>query len=206
MDEIDFGYTDEEMIEKYREKKPYKLEYLLEKYKYVVKYKAKNLFLPGADHEDLIQEGMIGLFKAIRDFDIKKEVKFSTFATLCITRQLQTAIESATRLKHGPLNDYVSVNGVNDLESVMHNLAYQERMGAKESTPEEMLIEKEAGEVFQELCAKELSKFEINVLTLYLKGLTTKEIANILGKNEKSTDNALQRGKLKLKKILDKKD
>ena len=165
-------------------------EYLLEKYKPFVKSRSRALFLVGGDREDLIQEGMIGLFKAIRDFDPDKGAPFASIAKLSVERQLYTAIAAAGRLKNAPLPAYISLSEETD------RLMY--------GGIEEAVIEKES---FQQTCQKvknQLSPMENQVLDLYLKGRDYTEIAKLLGKPDKSIDNALQRIKAKFKKISDK--
>ncbi|MFI3238001.1 MAG: sigma-70 family RNA polymerase sigma factor [Lachnospiraceae bacterium] len=184
--------TDEKLFQDYIGNEREITDILMEKYKYLVRSLAKDLFLPGADHEDLIQEGMIGLFKAIRDFDKEKNVKFITFATVCITRQMYTAIESAQRNKHIPLNNYLPIEYLQE---------EQEPLDVK-SIPEMIVLEKEKTEYLSRLFETQLTELEQDVLKLYLTGRTTKEIATILDRSEKSTDNALQRLKAKLKRTI----
>ena len=162
-------------------------EYLLEKYKPFVKSKSRVLFLVGGDKEDLIQEGMIGLFKAIRDFNIENGAPFAAFAKLCVERQLYTAIEAAGRQKNAPLNGYISLS-----EESEHLLDYG---------IEDAVVEKEN---YQQIYAKvqtTLSSMEKEVLELFLEGKDYTEIAKLLGKRDKSIDNALQRIKGKIRKI-----
>ena len=180
-------FTDEQLIEQLRGGKLQVQEYLLEKYKPFVKSKSRALFLVGGDRDDLIQEGMIGLFKAIRDFDLNNGGTFAAFAKLCIERQMYTAIEAAGRQKNAPLNGYISLS-----EESEHLLEYG---------IEEAVIEKTS---YQQLYAKVrtlLSSMENEVLELFLEGKDYIEIAKILGKPDKSIDNALQRIKGKIRKI-----
>lgn len=177
------------------------LEYLLNKYKNFVLSKARYYFLAGADKEDLIQEGMIGLYKAVRDFQPDKQVSFRVFAELCITRQVITAVKSASRRKHQPLNGYVSLNRpVFDEESdrTMMDLVKSTR----ESNPEEILISREDVGALERNLLGNLSELEKKVLTLYLGGKSYQEIGEILDRPVKSIDNALQRIKTKLEKHL----
>ena len=177
------------------------MEYLLNKYKNFVLSKARYYFLAGADKEDLIQEGMIGLYKAVRDFQPDKQVSFRVFAELCITRQVITAVKSASRRKHQPLNAYVSLNRlVFDEESdrTMMDLVKSTR----ESNPEEILISREDVGALERNLLGNLSELEKKVLTLYLGGKSYQEIAEILDRPVKSIDNALQRIKTKLEKHL----
>lgn len=178
------------------------LEYLLNKYKNFVRAKARSYFLIGADREDLVQEGMIGLYKAIRDFKSEKQASFRAFAELCITRQIITAIKTATRQKHKPLNSYVSLNKpVYDEES--DRTLLDVIAGAKVLNPEEIMIDKEDLARIESKIGEMLSDLEWRVLSLYLKGKSYQEIAQILGRQVKSIDNALQRVKNKIEKYLE---
>lgn len=177
------------------------LEYMIKKYKNFVIAKSKSYFLIGAEREDIIQEGMIGLYKAIRDYQKDKTSSFRAFAELCITRQMITAIKGATRKKHMPLNSYVSLNKpVYDEESERTLLDIMK--GAVISSPEEVVISKEQMELIEKKMDEILSPFEQEVLTLYISGKSYHEIGGILDKHSKSIDNALQRVKKKLEKYL----
>ncbi|MCR5100803.1 MAG: sigma-70 family RNA polymerase sigma factor [Butyrivibrio sp.] len=175
---------------------------ILERYKDLVRKKAASMYIPGADRDDLIQEGMIGLFKAIRDFDASKEASFRTFADLCISRQMYTAIESSARKKNMPLNNYVSIYSADsDGEGESEALeAKYENHNAE--NPEQRIIDQENAMDIQNAIDTYLSSFERDVMNLYIKGNEYSEIAKLLGKDEKSTDNALQRGKSKLRKYV----
>ncbi len=173
-------------------------EYLLNKYKHFVRAKARSYFIVGADKEDLIQEGMIGLYKAIRDYDMKKKVSFSSFAELCITRQIITAIKAATRQKHKPLNTYVSLNKPVYDEESDRTLIDIIISGANVLNPEDTIIDKEDISSMKDKMGKLLSKLEWKVLSFYLSGKSYQEIGDSLGKDIKSIDNALQRVKAKL--------
>ena len=178
---------------------------LLDKYKPLVKAKSRAYFLIGADSEDIIQEGMIGLYKAIRDYDKEKNASFRSFAELCINRQMITAIKAATRQKHQPLNSYVSLNKPvfeNDSEETYLDLLREGEL----LNPEALLIGQENKNFLENQMIKNLSSFESRVLTLYLQGRSYFEIANMLNKQEKSIDNALQRVKKKLEKFVLKKN
>ena len=178
---------------------------LLDKYKPLVKAKSRAYFLIGADSEDIIQEGMIGLYKAIRDYDKEKNASFRSFAELCINRQMITAIKAATRQKHQPLNSYVSLNKLvfeNDSEETYLDLLREGEL----LNPEALLIGQENKNFLENQMIKNLSSFESRVLTLYLQGRSYFEIANMLNKPEKSIDNALQRVKKKLEKFVLKKN
>ncbi|MEW8955794.1 RNA polymerase sporulation sigma factor SigH [Clostridium sp.] len=176
-------------------------EYLINKYENFVKSKAKSYFLIGADKEDIYQEGMIGLYKAIRDFKPDKLASFRAFAELCVTRQIITAIKTATRQKHIPLNTYVSLNKpIYEEESdrtLLDILA-----GIKVTDPEEMVISKEEMSNIEKEISQVLSGLEMEVLMSYLDGKSYQEIACDLDRHAKSIDNALQRVKRKLEKCL----
>lgn len=181
------------------------VDYLMEKYKYLVRQKARTLFLMGGDKDDLIQEGMIGLYKAIRDYKEDKESSFRNFADLCVSRQMYNAIKASNRKKNIPLNNYISfytpVHGDNreyEDKFSMVDLMIQNN----ELNPEEMLIDKENTSMIQYELGKRLSQFEQQVLQFYLEGLSYIQIAEELKKEPKSIDNALQRIKAKLNQIL----
>jgi RNA polymerase sporulation-specific sigma factor len=177
------------------------LEYLINKYKSFVRAKARTYFLIGADREDIIQEGMIGLFKAIRDYKGDKLSSFRAFAELCITRQIITAIKTATRQKHIPLNSYVSLNKpIFDEESdrTLMDIISEECI----SDPEELVINREEFKGIENKMGEILSSLEWEVLTLYLEGKSYQEIAEELDRHVKSIDNALQRVKRKLETYL----
>ena len=178
------------------------LEHIINKYKNFVKAKAKSYFLVGADKEDIIQEGMIGLYKAIRDFDGSKTNSFKCFAEICITRQIITAIKTATRQKHIPLNSYVSLNKpIYDEES---DRILMDIIAASIITdPEELIISKEELKNIESKMNEILSKLELQVLELYLNGKSYQYIADIIGRDVKSIDNALQRVKRKMEKYLE---
>jgi RNA polymerase sporulation-specific sigma factor len=194
--------TDEQIVQLCHEGDSMAEEYLLNKYKNFVRSKARSYFLIGADHEDIVQEGMIGLYKAIRDFKQEKLSSFRAFAELCITRQIITAIKTATRQKHIPLNSYVSLNKpLYDEESDRTLLDIL--MEGTTSNPEDMIINQEnLGNIHQKI-NEVLSGLEQEVLAAYLDGKSYQEIAEALGRHVKSIDNALQRVKRKLEKYLD---
>ena len=176
-------------------------EYIISKYENFVKAKAKSYFLIGADKEDIYQEGMIGLYKAIRDFNVEKSTSFKAFAELCVTRQIITAIKTATRQKHIPLNTYISLNKpVSEEESdrTLLDIISSIRI----TDPEELIISQEQTEFIEEEINKVLSDLEIQVLQSYLEGKSYQEIACDLDRHSKSIDNALQRVKRKLEKCL----
>jgi RNA polymerase sporulation-specific sigma factor len=192
---------DEEVIEEAKNGDTKALEYLINKYKSFVRAKARTYFLIGADREDIIQEGMIGLYKAIRDFREDKLSSFRAFAELCITRQIITAIKTATRQKHIPLNSYISLNKpIFDEESdrTLMDIISEESI----SDPEEMIINREEFNGIEVKMGEILSELEWEVLSLYLQGKSYQEIAEDLDRHVKSIDNALQRVKRKLEKYL----
>jgi RNA polymerase sporulation-specific sigma factor len=178
------------------------LDYLINKYRNFVRAKARSYFLIGADREDIIQEGMIGLYKAIRDFRTDKLSSFRAFAELCVTRQIITAIKTATRQKHIPLNSYVSLNKpIYDEDS--DRTLLDVLSGSKISDPEELVISREEFIDIEEKMGEILSDLEWKVLMAYLDGKSYQEIAVELDRHVKSIDNALQRVKRKLERYLD---
>ncbi len=177
------------------------LTFLLDKYKNFVRSKARSYFLIGADHEDIVQEGMIGLFKAIRDFKLSRLASFRAFAELCVKRQIITAIKTATRQKHFPLNSYVSLNKpLYDEESDRTLLDVIE---GSVTNPEDLFISQEELEHIQHELDTALSPLEQQVLEAFLNGKSYQEIADSLGRHVKSIDNALQRVKRKVSKMLE---
>jgi RNA polymerase sporulation-specific sigma factor len=194
--------ADEEIVTMAQEADGTALEYLLNKYKNFVRSKARSYFLIGADHEDIVQEGMIGLYKAIRDFKPDKLSSFRAFAELCITRQIITAIKTATRQKHIPLNSYVSLNKpLYDEES--DRTLLDVIIEGRATNPEELLISQEDLMSIRDKIDEVLSSLEQEVLAAYLDGESYQEIAENLGRHVKSIDNALQRVKRKLEKFLE---
>jgi RNA polymerase sporulation-specific sigma factor len=196
---------DEELVLYAHEGDEAALEHLINKYKNFVRAKARSYFLIGADREDIVQEGMIGLYKAIRDFRNDKLSSFRAFAELCITRQIITAIKTATRQKHIPLNSYVSLNKpIYDEESDRTLLDIL--TAAKITDPEELIISREELLSIESKIGEILSGLELEVLMSYLQGKSYQEIACDLDRHVKSIDNALQRVKRKLEKYLEVKD
>ncbi len=190
---------DEEIVQMANSDCPLALEYLINKYKNFVRSKARSYFLIGADRDDIIQEGMIGLFKAIRDYDKERLTSFKSFAEICITRQIITAIKSATRQKHIPLNSYVSLNKpIYEEESERTLIEFIS--GNKVDDPMELFIGREDMVMMEGKIGEILSKLEIDVLMLYIEGKTYQEIAMDLNREVKSVDNALQRVKRKLER------
>ncbi len=190
--------SDEELIDRLRAGEKDITDYIMEKYKPLVRKKTNAMYLIGGETEDLIQEGMIGLFKAVRDYDVQKNNSFFSFADLCITRQLYSALEASNRKKHSPLNNYVSFSTQEETDGM--NL--EELLSSQSSSPEQMMIEKEGKQEFFARLEENLSTMEKKVLYLYLEGDTYTQIAESMGKPPKSIDNTLQRirGKVKLLK------
>lgn len=199
---VDFNaLSDEKIVELSKSGDEYATDFLIEKYKNFVKSRARTYFLIGADKEDLIQEGMIGLYKAIRDYNPEKLATFKSFAEICVTRQIITAIKTATRQKHMPLNSYISLNKPvyeDESERMMIDMIAEK----DNFNPEEIMITKEHfGDMLKKMSTV-LSKYEWKVMNLFLDGKSYSEIAKKLEKSEKSIDNALQRIKNKVEKYL----
>ncbi|WP_343209783.1 sigma-70 family RNA polymerase sigma factor [Anaerolentibacter hominis] len=180
--------SDEEIVERIHAGDTHGVDYILEKYKNMVRQKARTLYLIGGDKEDLIQEGMIGLYKAIRGYNREKESSFATFANLCVTRQLYSAIRISNRMKYSPLNNYVALSDMEQLD------AYQ--------SPEEIMLDKEKTNRIEDELKKRLSPLEKQVMDYYINDMKYTEIAAVLGKEPKAIDNALQRIKIKLRDVL----
>ena len=196
--------TDEMLIERLRDGERDITDYIMNKYKNLVRSKAKSMYILGADTEDLIQEGMIGLFKAIRDYDAGRDASFFTFAELCISRQMYKAVQASNRKKHMPLNSYISLYATADTESGnKEGDEFINILGIEtQKNPEQLLIDKENMLLLERKIEEELSAFEKQVLDLYLTGMSYSQIARVLGRDEKSTDNALQRMKSKIRKVI----
>lgn len=198
--------TDEELIERLRDGEEQIMEYLMDKYKNLVRSKAKSMYILGGDTQDLIQEGMIGLFKAVRDYDSGRDASFYTFAQLCVSRNIYSAVQKSGRKKHAPLNFYTSIyaseGGKEDMGVSEYHSAVELMADGEVSNPEEILIGQENMEQLQKYIEEELSAFEIQVLELHITGMGYVEIAKVLGRDEKSTDNALQRIRTKLKRYM----
>ena len=198
------GMTDEQIVLLAQDADGAALEYLLNKYKNFVRTKARSYFLIGADHEDIVQEGMIGLYKSIRDYKEEKLSSFRAFAELCITRQIITAIKTATRQKHIPLNSYISLNKPiyeEDSDRTLLDVITEDSL----SNPEDMLIDREDLSFIEGRIGQMLSGLEKQVLVRYMEGKSYVEIADEMGRHVKSIDNALQRIKRKLLKYLEEK-
>lgn len=195
------GMEDEEIVLLGRSGNKDALEFLINKYKNLVKLKSRTYFLVGADRDDVIQEGMIGLYKSIRDYQSNKAMAFKTFAELCITRQMITAVKNATRQKHIPLNSYISLNRKvfdDDSDKTYIDLISDEIA----SDPEQLLIKKEEVSGIENKMGEILSSFEWEVLSLFLNGISYVEIARLMERSSKSIDNALQRVKKKAEKYV----
>ncbi len=194
---------DEELITLLRGGELEVMDYLMDKYKNLVRSRAKSMYILGADTEDLIQEGMIGLFKAVRDYDFGRDAGFYTFAQLCISRQIYTAVQASGRKKHMPLNTYVSFySTASEAGEEGTPVELSNVLSSEEKNPEEALIAQENVEYIEKIIQSELSILERQVMDLYLTEIGTVEISKILGIDEKSADNALQRAKTKIRKAM----
>ena len=194
--------TDEQLIVEIKEHdNTSALDYLIHRYRSFVRAKARSYFLIGADREDIIQEGMIGFYKAVRDFKSDKLSSFHAFAELCVTRQIITAIKTATRQKHIPLNSYISLNKpIYDADS--DRTLLDVISGVKVADPEELIISREEFLAIEKKMSEILSELEWQVLMAYLDGKSYQEIAASLNRHVKSIDNALQRVKRKLERYV----
>ena len=195
--------TDEQLLCDYKNGNQEIMDYLMVKYKSMVRKKARAMYLLGGENEDLIQEGMIGLIKAVRDFDVTQKTSFSSFAELCVSRQMYSAIEASNRKKHLPLNSYVSLYEDSEEVGEGRSLPLIDTIeSSKENDPEVLYFGKEYTEAFADQLKELLSPLENHVLYLHLMGTDYRTIAELLGKSPKSVDNALQRIKTKAQKIL----
>lgn len=195
--------TDEQLLCDYKNGNQEIMDYLMVKYKSMVRKKARAMYLLGGENEDLIQEGMIGLIKAVRDFDVTQKTSFSSFVELCVSRQMYSAIEASNRKKHLPLNSYVSLYEDSEQVGEGRSLPLIDTIeSSKENDPEVLYFGKEYTEAFAEQLKELLSPLENHVLYLHLMGTDYRTIAELLGKSPKSVDNALQRIKTKAQKIL----
>jgi len=200
-----YEMSDEQILECIKNGNSDGVDFIMEKYKNLVRQKARTLFLIGGDKDDLIQEGMIGLYKAVRDFDASKESSFFHFADLCITRQLYNAVKASLRQKNIPLNTYVSIYTPlykefaeeEDSTPLMETILPEQKLN-----PEEIVIDKENTDMIEYELGKRLSQFENEVLGFYISGLNYQQIAKKLDKSPKSIDNAIQRIKSKLAQLL----
>ena len=190
------GIKDEELISRFKNGESEILDYLMEKYKNMVRKKARTMFLIGGENDDLIQEGMIGLFKAVRDYQPDRDAAFQTFASICVDRQIYNAIQSSNRQKHQPLNSYISLSE-QDGENEEH---LGDNWG---ENPESIIIDQENVQDLEQEITATLSPMENQVLEYYLAGNGYGEIAQIMGKTPKSIDNALQRNRIKIREQLE---
>src|SRR5213082_3841860 len=190
--------TDDVLVARYRDGDADALDSLLERYRRFVRAKARGYFLVGADFDDIEQEGMIGLFKAVRDFRPDRQASFRAFAELCITRQIITAIKTATRQKHQPLNSYLSLSGTRPGEENGSGTVEEVLEAKGLIDPIEFIISMEDLRSMRRMMSEMLSKLEVEVLRLYVEGKSYQEIAEVLGRHVKSIDNALQRIKRKI--------
>lgn len=193
--------SDEQIITLSQNGNMYAMEAILNRYKGFVASRARPYFLIGGNHEDMIQEGMIGLYKAVRDYLPDKQATFRSFAEICITRQMITAIKTATRQKHQPLNSYISLSRPAFDENSEQTLA-DVVLGSSCMNPEELVINKESYDACENAISKALSQMEYDILALYLQGKSYQEISEQIHKSPKSIDNALQRVKRKLERLL----
>jgi RNA polymerase sporulation-specific sigma factor len=189
--------TDDHLVALFRQGDVAALDLLLERYRRFARSKARTYFLVGADYDDIEQEGMIGLFKAVRDFRPDRQSSFRAFAELCVTRQVITAIKTATRQKHQPLNQYVSLSGLRGSESADDRLV-DDLLDQQVPDPAEEVVSTESMAELRAMMAEMLSRLEVDVLRLYVEGRSYQEISALLGRHVKSIDNALQRIKRKL--------
>lgn len=197
-------WTDEQLIRKLRMGEKEITDYIMDKYKFLVRKKAKAMFLIGGENDDLIQEGMIGLFKAVQDYDINQETSFASFAELCISRQLYTAIKASMRQKHMPLNSYVSLyENSNEPQDDKQQTLIETIRAEKDNNPEGLFLDKEYFQSIEQELEKSLSDLESRVLYLHLLGTDYQTIARLMGKSPKSIDNALQRIKGKMMMIIE---
>lgn len=198
--------SDEKLLAQIAAGDSYAMEALITRYKNLVRKNARTLYLIGGDREDLIQEGMIGLYKAIRDYDKAKNAGFSTFASLCISRQMYTAIQASNTRKNQPLNDYLSFDAALPAENAENSedaagaelLPFRRYLQNAAGNPEELVIDRESEQQMQEYLARRLSSFEMEVLKAYLEEESYARVAKRLGKSPKTVDNALQRIRKKL--------
>ncbi len=196
--------TDEQLIRNLRAGDAAIADYIVDKYKFMVRKKAKAMFLLGGENDDLIQEGMIGLFKAVRDYDLNQEVSFYSFAALCVSRQMYTAIKLSQRQKHMPLNSYVSLyDAGNESTEEKQSPLIEQLQTAKDNNPEDLFLDKEYFAMMEQGLKKRLSDLESRVLHLHLMGEDYRSIAKLLDKSPKSIDNALQRIKGKVAELIE---
>lgn len=194
--------TDEQLICKLRDGEKTIMDYIMEKYKNMVRKEANAMYLLGGENDDLIQEGMIGLFKAVQDYQPEQDTSFYSFAKLCITRQMYSAITASKRKKHSPLNSYISLYEKREDDSSLIDTME----AGRQSNPEELLVSREHAALLESRLEESLSDLENRVLYLHLLGTDYKTIARLLDKSPKTIDNALQRIKNKTEKILEREE
>ena len=194
--------TDEELLEQIRAGNSYAMDTLIVRYKNLVRRNVRRLYLIGGDHDDLLQEGMIGLYKAIRDYNREKNSNFLPFANLCISRQIYTAIQASNTRKNQPLNNYISFDAAktSEGEDEAEPLVLEGWLRSASGDPEELFINQENDQLLEEYLASSLSGFEMQVLRAYLEEENYARVAERLGKSPKTVDNALQRVRRKLMK------
>ncbi len=193
--------SDEELIKLYRQGSEEAIDIIFERYKYLVRKKARAMFIAGGDNDDLIQEGMIGLYKAVRDYNIDKQTSFATFAGVCINRHMMSAVTASNRKKNSPLNSYVSFDTPADVEGDGSVKLVEVLMPDNEQNPEYLFIDRERTQLLQDKIASVLSAYEKKVLDMFLDGKDYIEIAQELNKTPKSVDNAIQRIRIKASKV-----
>ena len=192
--------SDEELVARYHDGDDKAADYLVEKYKNLVRQKARSYFLAGGDNDDLIQEGMIGLYKSIRDYEPDKDAIFMTFASLCVSRQIRTAVTTYNRKKNSPLNSYISLDMPVTDETGEDAVLSDVIASGEGSNPEELYFMRERINTINNAVQNVLSKMERQVLEMYIEGMSYAQIAANLGKTPKAVDNAIQRIRNKISK------
>ncbi|MDQ6798209.1 MAG: RNA polymerase sporulation sigma factor SigH [Actinomycetota bacterium] len=200
---VHVGFSDDDLVVLFRQGHLEALELLFERYRRFTRAKARAYFLVGADRDDIEQEGLIGLFKAVRDYRPERESSFRAFAELCVTRQIMTAIKAATRHKHQPLNQYVSLSGFRSIDGSDERLVDDLVDDHQVPDPADVVVSSERTSEMRACMAEMLSRLEVDVLNLYLQGRSYQDIGEALERHPKSIDNALQRIKRKLEAHLD---
>ena len=195
-------YSDRDLLNEIKSGDDRAMDFLLNRYGGLVRRESRKFFLAGADEEDLIQEGMIGLFKAVRDYDSAQEASFGTFAQICVTRQLYSAIRASRRKKHLPLNSYISLYDNEEISEEKESELIQIQNIASTNNPEDLVIHKESEDSFMNELEGNLTELERKVLYLHILGTDYRTIAKLLGKSPKAVDNALQRIKTKAEELL----
>ncbi len=199
---VHVGFSDDDLVMLFRQGHLEALELLFERYRRFTRAKARAYFLVGADRDDIEQEGLIGLFKAVRDYRPERESSFRAFAELCVTRQIMTAIKSATRHKHQPLNQYISLSGFRSIDEGDDRIVDDLLDDHQVPDPADVVVSSERMDEMRACIAEMLSRLEVDVLNLYLEGRSYQDIGEVLERHPKSIDNALQRIKRKLESHL----